>query len=72
MAGYQEVLEGARQLSPEEQEQLRRDLEALAQGASKQESTPKKNRTPGLNRGQILIGDDFNDPLPDEYLGMAS
>lgn len=72
MSGYQDVLEGAQQLSPEEQEQLYRDLEALVKSSANQEPTPKKNRTPGLSRGQMWIGDDFNDPLPDEYLGISS
>jgi hypothetical protein len=72
MAEYQEVLESVRQMSPSEQEQLRRDLEALARGSGTQDQMPKQNRTPGLNRGQILISEDFNDPLPDDYLGLAS
>ncbi len=72
MAGYQEVLKGAAQLSVEEQEQLRRELEGLTQVSNKQDHMPKKNRTPGLNRGQIWISDNFNDPLPDEYLGISS
>ena len=72
MAEYQEVLESIRQMSPSEQEQLRRDLETLAGVARKQDQVPKQNRTPGLNRGQILISEDFNDPLRDDYLGLAS
>ena len=72
MTGYEEVLESIQQLSPEEQEQLRRELETLAHVANTQALTPKKNRTPGLNRGQFWVSDDFNDLLPDEYLGIAS
>ena len=71
MATYQEVLEEARQLSSEEQEQLRQALEKLAKHSAPQEPEPKKNRTPGLSRGRIWISDDFNDPLPDEYLGIS-
>ena len=71
MATYQEVLEDARQLSSEGQEQLRRALEKLAKHPATEEPDPKKNRTPGLNRGQIWISDDFNDPLPDEYPGIS-
>ncbi len=72
MAEYQEVLESVRQLSSSEQEQLRRDLESLAHVAGKQDQPPKKNRTPGLNRGQIVVSQNFDDPLPDEYLGLSS
>ncbi len=72
MSEYQDVLEGAQQLSPEEQEQLYRDLEALLKSSASQKPAPKKNRTPGLNRGQIWISDDFDDLLPDEYLGISS
>ncbi len=28
---------------------------------------PKKKRIAGLNRGQIWVSDDFDDPLPDEF-----
>ena len=69
MAEYQEVLDIVRQLSAAEREQLRCDLDELGQSPTTKTS-PKQSRTPGLNRGQIEIGDDFNDPLPDEYLGL--
>ncbi len=67
-----EVLESARQLSETEREQLRHELEALARGQPRQAvAPPTQGRTTGLNRGQIIIGADFNDPLPDEYMGLA-
>jgi len=28
---------------------------------------PRKKRIAGLNRGQIWVSDDFDDPLPDEF-----
>lgn len=28
---------------------------------------PQKKRIAGLNRGQIWVSDDFDDPLPDEF-----
>lgn len=64
------LLKGAQQLMPEELTQLRRELETLAHIALNPEQAPKKSRTPGLNRGHIWTSDDFNDPLPEEYLGM--
>ena len=30
-------------------------------------SPPKKKRVAGLNRGQIWVSEDFDDPLPDEF-----
>ena len=72
MATYQEVLDEAQQLSSEEQEQLCQALEKLAKHSATEEPEPKKNRIPGLNRGQIWISDDFNAPLPDEYLDVSS
>jgi hypothetical protein len=30
-------------------------------------TSTKRQRIPGLNRGTIKLGEDFNDPLPDEF-----
>lgn len=33
---------------------------------------PTHDRTPGLNRGEVWVGEDFDDPLPDTFwLGEA-
>jgi len=30
-------------------------------------ATVQRQRVPGLNRGAVQLGDNFNDPLPDEF-----
>jgi len=36
-------------------------------------AAPRGERTPGLHRGAIIMSDDFDEPLPDEFwLGEAS
>ena len=39
----------------------------IAQAEPAIEAPPKKKRIAGLNRGQIWVSDDFDDPLPDEF-----
>jgi len=40
----------------------------VAVNAEKKPSKPKSDRTPGFMKGQIWIGPDFDDPLPDDIL----
>ncbi len=65
----QELLSEAKKLSPQEQLQLATRLLQWAELQFRQ-VTPKptkKLRTPGLNPGSCVFGDDFDDPLPDSF-----
>jgi hypothetical protein len=53
-------------LGPEQQQQVLDFVEFLGQKYTQPEKAPQK-RILGLNQGEILMSDDFNDPLPDEF-----
>ncbi|BAY33464.1 hypothetical protein NIES2107_53600 [Nostoc carneum NIES-2107] len=52
-------------LPPEQQQMLLDFVEFLAQKHAQPQ--PVQQRIPDLNRGEIWISEDFNDPLPDEF-----
>jgi mRNA-degrading endonuclease RelE of RelBE toxin-antitoxin system len=52
-------------LPPEQQQTLLDFAEFLAQKYAQPQ--PVQQRIPDLNRGEIWMSEDFNDPLPDEF-----
>ncbi|MBV6624157.1 MAG: DUF2281 domain-containing protein [Rivularia sp. (in: Bacteria)] len=52
-------------LSPEQQQTLLDFAEFLAQRHAQPQTT--QQRVPDLNRGEIWMSEDFNEPLPDEF-----
>ena len=57
-------------LPPEQQQTLLDFAEFLVQKNIQSQATPTQavqQRVPDLNRGEIWMSDDFNDPLPDEF-----
>ncbi|MBD2771521.1 DUF2281 domain-containing protein [Iningainema tapete] len=54
-------------LPPEQQQQVLDFVDFLTQKYSYSHATQAQKRILGLNRGDIWISDDFNDPLPDEF-----
>jgi mRNA-degrading endonuclease RelE of RelBE toxin-antitoxin system len=64
-----EVIAKLQSLAPEQQQQVLDFVEFLAQKYNQPQKTKEipKKRVPDLNKGQIWMSDDFNDPLPDEF-----
>ncbi len=65
-----EVVAKLQTLAPEQQQQVLDFVEFLAQKYVIPEEVPEEaeqKRIPDLNRGEIWMSDDFNDPLPDEF-----
>jgi mRNA-degrading endonuclease RelE of RelBE toxin-antitoxin system len=64
-----ELISKLQTLAPEQQQQVLDFVEFLAQKYAQPEETsqPPQQRIPDLNRGEIWMSDDFNDPLPDEF-----
>ncbi|MEA5597757.1 DUF2281 domain-containing protein [Rivularia sp. UHCC 0363] len=57
-------------LAPEQQQTLLDFAEFLVQRHSQPQATPSQavqQRVPDLNRGEIWMSEDFNEPLPDEF-----
>ncbi len=63
---HTEVLTKLQTLAPEQQKQVFDFIDFLAQMYPQSQQAPQQ-RVPDLNKGQILISDDFDDPLPDEF-----
>ncbi|WGV27877.1 DUF2281 domain-containing protein [Halotia branconii] len=61
-----ELIAKLQTLAPEQQQQVLDFVEFLAQKYAQPEQPPQK-RIPDLNKGEIWMSDDFNDPLPDEF-----
>ncbi|MEA5507142.1 DUF2281 domain-containing protein [Halotia wernerae UHCC 0503] len=61
-----ELIAKLQTLAPEQQQQVLDFVEFLAQKYVQPEQPPQK-RIPDLNKGEIWMSDDFNDPLPDEF-----
>jgi prevent-host-death family protein len=72
------TIEEARESLPELVEQARQGNEILLTESGKAVarlvsiSPAARRRVPGLNRGEIWISDDFDDPLPDEFWAGTS
>jgi mRNA-degrading endonuclease RelE of RelBE toxin-antitoxin system len=64
-----EIVAKLQSLAPEQQQQVLDFVEFLAQKYNQPQETKEtpKKRVPDLNKGQIWMSDDFNDPLPDEF-----
>ncbi|MGD1912346.1 MAG: DUF2281 domain-containing protein [Rivularia sp. (in: cyanobacteria)] len=57
-------------LSPEQQQTLLDFAEFLVQRHTQPQpiqTQPAQQRVPDLNRGEIWMSEDFNEPLPDEF-----
>ncbi|MHC5740291.1 MAG: type II toxin-antitoxin system VapB family antitoxin [Nostoc sp.] len=54
-------------LAPEQQQEVLNFVEFLSQKYNQPQQSPQK-RVLGLNQGKIWISDDFNEPLPDEFM----
>lgn len=57
-------------LPPEQQQTVLDFAEFLVQKNTQSKATPTQavqQRVPDLNRGEIWMSEDFNDPLPDEF-----
>ncbi|BAT53382.1 unknown protein [Nostoc sp. NIES-3756] len=64
-----ELIAKLQTLPPEKIQQVLDFVEFLAQKYTQPqeaEQTPQQ-RVPDLNKGEIWMSDDFNDPLPDEF-----
>jgi mRNA-degrading endonuclease RelE of RelBE toxin-antitoxin system len=61
-----EVVTKLQTLAPEQQKQVFDFIDFLAQRYPQSQETPQQ-RVPDLNKGQIIMSDDFDDPLPDEF-----
>lgn len=61
-----EVIAKLQTLASEQQKQVLDFIEFLAQKYPQSQKAPQQ-RVPDLNKGQILMSDDFDDPLPDEF-----
>jgi mRNA-degrading endonuclease RelE of RelBE toxin-antitoxin system len=61
-----EVVTKLQTLAPEQQKQVFDFIDFLAQRYSQSQEAPQQ-RVPDLNKGQIIMSDDFDDPLPDEF-----
>lgn len=59
-----EIIDLVQQLPPQEQDQIR---QAMTTHQQQREQTPIKQRIPDLYPDAIIIDDDFNAPLPDEF-----
>jgi mRNA-degrading endonuclease RelE of RelBE toxin-antitoxin system len=64
-----ELIAKLQTLAPEQQQQVLDFVEFLAQKYAQPEQIqqPLQKRIPDLNKGEIWMSDDFNDPLPDEF-----
>ncbi|AFY41065.1 DUF2281 domain-containing protein [Nostoc sp. PCC 7107] len=64
-----ELIAKLQTLAPEQQQQVLDFVEFLMQKYAQPEKTQEtlQQRLPDLNRGEIWMSDDFNDPLPDEF-----
>lgn len=64
-----ELISKLQTLAPEQQQQVLDFVEFLVQKYAHPEETsqPPQQRIPDLNRGEIWMSYDFNDPLPDEF-----
>jgi hypothetical protein len=60
----QALLEQVRALTPAQQQAV---LDFAAFLRHKPPQPLPKKRTPGLHPGAFVMGDDFDDPLPDEF-----
>lgn len=60
-----ELIAKLQTLAPEHQQQVLDFVEFLAQKYT--QTQPPEKRIPDLNKGEIWMSDDFNDPLPDEF-----
>ena len=65
VAATMEFITKLQALPPEQQQQVLDFVDFLTQKYS--HAQPVQKRVLGLNRGDIWISDDFNDPLPDEF-----
>lgn len=61
-----EVVTKLQTLPPEQKQQVLDFVEFLASKYTQSPETPQQ-RVPDLNKGQIWMSDDFDDPLPDEF-----
>ncbi|BAZ15222.1 hypothetical protein NIES4071_70940 [Calothrix sp. NIES-4071] len=61
-----EVVTKLQTLAPEQQKQVFDFIDFLAQRYPQSQEAPQQ-RVPDLNKGQIIMSDDFDDPLPDEF-----
>jgi hypothetical protein len=64
-----ELIAKLQTLPPEKLQQVLDFVEFLAQKytQSPEVQEPPQQRIPDLNKGEIWMSDDFNDPLPDEF-----
>ncbi|QLE59381.1 DUF2281 domain-containing protein [Nostoc sp. TCL26-01] len=64
-----ELIAKLQTLPAEQQQQVLDFVEFLVQKyvQAQQPQQPPEKRVPDLNRGEIWMSDDFNDPLPDEF-----
>jgi hypothetical protein len=64
-----ELIAKLQTLAPEQQQQVLDFVEFLMQKYAQPEKTQEtpQQSIPDLNRGEIWMSDDFNDPLPDEF-----
>ncbi|HYW20757.1 MAG TPA: DUF2281 domain-containing protein [Nodularia sp. (in: cyanobacteria)] len=60
-----ELIAKLQTLAPEHQQQVLDFVEFLAQKYT--QTQPHEKRIPDLNKGEIWMSDDFNEPLPDEF-----
>jgi len=61
----EEIIAKLQNLPPQQQQQVVDFIEFLGQKYIQPE--PVKKRVLGLNKGQVWMSDDFNEPLPDEF-----
>ncbi|NJR18528.1 MAG: DUF2281 domain-containing protein [Calothrix sp. CSU_2_0] len=64
-----EVITKLQNLAPEQQQQVLDFVEFLAQKYNQLQETQEisQKRIPDLNKGQISMSNDFDEPLPDEF-----
>ncbi|NJL63946.1 MAG: DUF2281 domain-containing protein [Methylacidiphilales bacterium] len=64
-----EVIAKLQNLAPEQQQQVLDFVEFLAQKYNQLQETQEisQKRIPDLNKGQISMSNDFDEPLPDEF-----
>ena len=66
----EELLAKLQNLPPEKQQTVLDFAEFLVQKNTQSQATPTQEvqqRVPDLNRGEIWMSEDFNEPLPDDF-----